>query len=34
MSFPKISRTINKEMEHVKVQFLTESLELILDRVK
>ena len=34
MSFPKISRTINKELEHVKVQFLTESLELLLDRTK
>jgi len=34
MSFPKISRTISKELEHVKVQFLTESLELILDRTK
>ncbi|MFX1501019.1 MAG: 4Fe-4S binding protein [Promethearchaeota archaeon] len=34
MSFPKISRTISKEIEHVKVQFLTESLELILDRGK
>ncbi|HDZ16807.1 hypothetical protein LCGC14_1147270 [marine sediment metagenome] len=34
MSFPKISRTISKDMEHVKVQFLTESLELILNRTK
>ena len=34
MSFPKISRTITKEIEHVKVQFLTESLELILDRLR
>ena len=34
MSFPKISRTISKEIEHVKVQFLTESLELILNRTK
>ncbi|MFX0176637.1 MAG: 4Fe-4S binding protein [Candidatus Hodarchaeota archaeon] len=34
MSFPKISRSITKEAEHVKVQFLTESLELILDRKK
>jgi len=34
MSFPKISRTINKSIEHVKVNFLTESLELILDREK
>lgn len=34
MSFPKISRTINKELEHIKVQFLTESLELLLDRSK
>ena len=34
MSFPKISRTITKEEEHVKVQFLTESLELILSREK
>jgi len=34
MSFPKISRTITKEEEHVTVQFLTESLELILDREK
>ena len=34
MSFPKISRTISKEEEHVKVQFLTESLELILNREK
>lgn len=34
MSFPKISRTINKELEHIKVQFLTESLELLLDRTK
>ncbi len=34
MSFPKISRSISKEIEHVKVQFLTESLELILDRTK
>jgi formate hydrogenlyase subunit 6/NADH:ubiquinone oxidoreductase subunit I len=34
MSFPKISRSISKDIEHVKVQFLTESLELILDRTK
>ncbi len=34
MSFPKISRTISKEEERVKVQFLTESLELILNREK
>lgn len=34
MSFPKISRSISKELEHVKVQFLTESLELLLDRTK
>ncbi|MFX1457096.1 MAG: 4Fe-4S binding protein [Promethearchaeota archaeon] len=34
MSFPKISRSISKELEHVKVQFLTESLELILNREK
>jgi 4Fe-4S ferredoxin len=34
MSFPKITRSISKELEHVKVQFLTESLELILDRNK
>ncbi|MFW9829534.1 MAG: 4Fe-4S binding protein [Candidatus Thorarchaeota archaeon] len=34
MSFPKITRSINKDIEHVKVQFLTESLELILDRNK
>lgn len=34
MSFPKISRKISKEMEHVKVQFLTESLELLLERNK
>lgn len=34
MSFPKITRLISKEIEHVKVQFLTESLELILDRTK
>ncbi len=34
MSFPKISRSISKEIEHVKVQFLTESLELILNREK
>lgn len=34
VSFPKISRTINEEEEHVKVQFLTESLELILNREK
>ncbi|NHJ21018.1 MAG: 4Fe-4S dicluster domain-containing protein [Candidatus Lokiarchaeota archaeon] len=34
MSFPKISRTITKEMEHIKVQFLTENLELILNREK
>jgi len=34
MSFPKITRSISKEIEHVKVQFLLESLELILDRKK
>ena len=34
MSFPKISRTLTQEEEHVKVQFLTESLELILNRSK
>ena len=34
MSFPKISRTINEQEEHVRVQFLTESLELILNREK
>jgi 4Fe-4S ferredoxin len=34
MSFPKISRTITSEEEHVKVQFLTESMELILNRSK
>ncbi|GAG92264.1 unnamed protein product, partial [marine sediment metagenome] len=34
ISFPKISRSISKEIEHVKVQFLTESLELILDKTK
>jgi formate hydrogenlyase subunit 6/NADH:ubiquinone oxidoreductase subunit I len=34
MSFPKITRSINKEIEHVKVQFLIESLELVLDRKK
>lgn len=34
MSFPKISRTITEQEEHVKVQFLTESLELILSREK
>lgn len=34
MSFPKISRTISEKEENVKVQFLTESLELILDRDK
>ncbi len=34
MSFPKITRSISKELEHVKVQFLKESLELILDRTK
>jgi formate hydrogenlyase subunit 6/NADH:ubiquinone oxidoreductase subunit I len=34
MSFPKITRSISKEVEHVKVQFLMESLELILDRTK
>ncbi len=34
MSFPKITRNISKEQEQVKVQFLTESLELILDRAK
>ena len=34
MSFPKITRSISKEIEHVKVQFLIESLELVLDRKK
>ena len=34
MSFPKISRTITKEMENIKVQFLTENLELTLNREK
>ena len=34
MSFPKISRKIDDIEEHVKVQFLTESLELILNREK
>ena len=34
MSFPKISRTIDEKEEHVKIQYLTESLELILDREK
>ncbi|MFW9820998.1 MAG: 4Fe-4S binding protein, partial [Candidatus Thorarchaeota archaeon] len=34
MSFPKITRSISKEIEHVKVQFLLESLELVLDRTK
>ncbi len=34
MSFPKITRTIDKNIEHVKVKFLTEVLELILDREK
>ncbi|MFX1233479.1 MAG: 4Fe-4S binding protein [Promethearchaeota archaeon] len=34
MSFPKISRTINKEEEKVEVKFLLESLELILNREK
>jgi 4Fe-4S ferredoxin len=34
MSFPKITRSISKEEERVKVQFLTESLELILNRSK
>jgi 4Fe-4S ferredoxin len=34
MSFPKISRRIDDVEEHVKVQFLTESLELILNRDK
>jgi len=34
MSFPKITRTIDKSIEHVKVKFLTETLELILDREK
>jgi 4Fe-4S ferredoxin len=34
MSFPKITRDITPEIEHVKVQFLTESLELILNREK
>lgn len=34
MSFPKISRKLEKNQETVRVQFLTESLELILDREK
>ncbi|MFX0008589.1 MAG: 4Fe-4S binding protein [Candidatus Hermodarchaeota archaeon] len=34
MSFPKITRSISKEIEHVKIQFLLESLELVLDRTK
>ncbi|TFG15722.1 MAG: 4Fe-4S dicluster domain-containing protein [Promethearchaeota archaeon] len=34
MSFPKISRRIEKDQETVKVQFLTESLELILNKEK
>lgn len=34
MSFPKISRKISKDSENVKIQFLTESFELILDRNK
>lgn len=34
MSFPKISRSISKKEEHVTVKYLTESLELILDREK
>jgi len=34
LSFPKISRLIDEKEEHVKVQFLTESLELILNRDK
>jgi len=34
MSFPKISRTIDKDQETIKIQFLTESLELILEREK
>jgi 4Fe-4S ferredoxin len=34
MSFPKISRKIEKDQEIVRVQFLTESLELILNKEK
>ncbi|MHA1292124.1 MAG: 4Fe-4S binding protein [Promethearchaeota archaeon] len=34
MSFPKISRKIEKDQESVKIQFLTESLELILNKDK
>ncbi|MBY9009263.1 MAG: 4Fe-4S binding protein, partial [Candidatus Lokiarchaeota archaeon] len=34
MSFPKISREISKEIESIKVQFLIENLELILNRDK
>ena len=34
MSFPKISRTIDQNQERVEVKFLTESLELILNRDK
>lgn len=34
MSFPKISRIIDKDQESIKIQFLTESLELILEKEK
>lgn len=34
MSFPKISRTIEQGKEKIKVKFLTENFELILDREK
>ena len=34
MSFPKVTRSIGKEEERIKTQFLIESLELILDRGK
>ncbi len=34
MSFPKVTRSISKEEERIKTQFLIESLELILNRAK
>jgi 4Fe-4S ferredoxin len=34
MSFPKISRTIDKDQERIEVKFLTDTLELILNRDK
>ncbi|MBD3194066.1 MAG: 4Fe-4S dicluster domain-containing protein [Candidatus Lokiarchaeota archaeon] len=34
MSFPKITRSISKEEERVKIKFLTEDFELILNREK